>query len=81
MNDAADGKRSFEHQLVDDLLPPELNWEDLVRTHPLWSLAVAALGGYFVGRRSGKAIVAAFSESAIDKVTGLVNEFLNGNPE
>ncbi len=77
----SDSERSFEQQLIDELVPDEMDWEDLVRSYPVSSLLVAALGGYFIGRRSGRAIVAAFSESAVDRVTGLVNELLDRDLE
>lgn len=77
----SDSERSFEQQLIDELVPDEMDWEDLVRSYPASSLLVAALGGYFIGRRSGRAIVAAFSESAVDRVTGLVNELLDRDLE
>ena len=77
----SDSERSFEQQLIDELVPEEMDWEDLVRSYPVSSLLVAALGGYFIGRRSGRAIVAAFSESAVDRVTELVNELLDRDLE
>ncbi len=77
----SDSERSFEQQLIDELVPDEMDWEDLVRSYPVGSLLVAALGGYFIGRRSGRAIVAAFSESAVDRVTELVNELLDRDLE
>ena len=77
----SESDRSFEQQLIDELVPEEMDWEDLVRSYPVSSLVLAALGGYFIARRSGRAIVAAFSESAVDRVTGLVNELLDQDLE
>ncbi len=74
-------ERSFEQKIVDDLLPEEMDWEEVVRSYPLCSLALVALGGFFIGRRSGRAIVSAFSESAVERVTSLVNEVLDDNIE
>ena len=68
--------RSFSEAFMDELLPEDLEWESVVRTYPLCSLAVAAVGGFFLGRRSGRAIVGAFSESAADRVAGLASELL-----
>ena len=68
--------RSFSRHFLDGLLPEELEWERLVRTYPLTSLAVAAVGGYFLGRRSGALIIEAVSQSATERVSGLVGEVL-----
>ena len=70
-------ERSFEQQLLDELMPEEMDWEEVVRSYPLCSLAIAALGGYFISRRSGRAIVSACSDSAVDRVMGLVNQLLD----
>ena len=57
-------------------MPEELEWERLVRTYPLASLAIAAVGGYFLGRRSGAVIIEAVSQTASERVRGLVSEVL-----
>jgi hypothetical protein len=67
---------SFSRHFLDGLLPEELEWERLVRTYPLTSLAVAAVGGYFLGRRGGALILEAVSQSATERVSGLVGEVL-----
>lgn len=74
-------ERSFEQKIVDDLLPEEMDWEEVVRSYPLCSLALVALGGFLIGRKSGKAIVSAFSDSAVERVTSLVNEVLGSSIE
>ena len=72
-------ERSFEQKIVDDLLPEELEWEEVVRTYPLCSLALVALGGFFIGRKHGRAIVSAFSDSATERVTSLVNDVFDSD--
>ena len=52
-----EGGRSAPDELIDDLLPVELDWAGLVRRHPIPSLAVAALGGFLVGKLHGTRIV------------------------
>lgn len=68
--------RSFSRFFLNGLLPEELEWERLVRTYPLASLAIAAVGGYFLGRRSGAVIIEAVSQTASERVRGLVSEVL-----
>ena len=70
------GERSFSEELLDALLPEELDWQRLVSTYPLTSLLVAAAGGYWLGRKSGAAILEAVSKSATERVTDLVGQVL-----
>ena len=59
-------------ELLDDLLPAELEWRRMVRSYPLPALAVAALGGYLLGRSRGPAILAALSTFVVaEMVAGL----------
>lgn len=63
-------------ELVDELVPDELEWRRIVRTYPLPALALAALGGYMLGSRRGKAILLALSTYAADAVAANINEML-----
>ncbi len=74
--DAASRNQSIADELLDELLPEELDWQRLVRSYPLTSLTLAALGGFLVGRSRGRDIVAALSGFAADTVTENVNELL-----
>jgi hypothetical protein len=76
-----DSPRSFSEAFLDELLPEDLEWESVVRTYPLCSLALAAMGGFYIGRRSGRAIVNAFGESAAERVTTLAGEVLGSDIE
>jgi hypothetical protein len=67
---------SLADELVGRLLPENLEWEALVRAYPLPSLAVAALGGFVLGRTRGAAVVAAFSAFAAAAVSRAVNELV-----
>lgn len=62
--------------LLDDLLPEGVDWQDLVRAWPLPALALAALGGFLVGRRHGPAIVGAVSSFASAEVAKNVSSLL-----
>lgn len=66
---AADG-------VVDELMPPELEWQGLVRKYPIAALAVAALGGYILGSHRGREILESFANFAADTVSDQVNQFL-----
>ena len=67
---------SLVDELVDELVPAELDWERLVVTYPLPALALAALGGFFLGRRHGREILSAVSTFAAAQVTSNVHEIL-----
>ena len=67
---------SFVDEILDDLLPERLDWQQVVRNYPLPALAVAALGGYWLGRHRGKAVLAAVSAFAAAAVSEQVNELL-----
>lgn len=62
--------------LLDEILPEELDWQDLVHRYPKSALAAAALGGYLLGRSRGVEIVEALSRFASDIVSEGVNELL-----
>jgi len=67
---------SAADQVVDELLPEELDWSDLVMRYPKTSVALAALGGFLLGRSRGAEIVEALSVFAVDRVTDGVNQYL-----
>jgi hypothetical protein len=52
---------SIVDELIDEIVPEGLDWERLVVTYPLPALALAAVGGFFLGRRHGAEILAALS--------------------
>lgn len=63
-------------QIVDELLPEDLDWRHLVTTYPRTSLAVSAVAGFFVGRRQGMSLLAALSGFVVGEVTRNVQEFV-----
>ncbi|HEX3553209.1 MAG TPA: hypothetical protein VIA62_08270 [Thermoanaerobaculia bacterium] len=67
---------SIVDELVDELVPAELDWERLVESYPLPALALAALGGFFLGRRHGREILAAISTFAAAQVSANVGHIL-----
>ena len=67
---------SLADKVIDDLLPERLDWQRLVRNYPLPALAIAALGGYWLGRHRGTVVVTALSAFAATGVSEQVNEML-----
>lgn len=62
--------------LLDEVLPESLDWERLVRTYPIPAVLIAAIGGFFIGRRHGPAILAAASSFMTAEVTKNVGDLL-----
>jgi hypothetical protein len=73
---SAEQETDFAERLVDDLLPDDLEWRQLVTNHPYVSLTLAGLGGYLLGRSRGSAIVGALALFATDTLTSNVNSLL-----
>jgi len=67
---------SAADDVVDELMPSQLDWQRLVRRYPLAALGLATLGGYVLGRHRGREILEAFSLFAADSVSEQVNTLL-----
>ncbi len=63
-------------QLVDELLPDELDWEHLVRTYPIPALIACAAAGFWLGMRRGPVLTAAVAGWAAQQMTRKVNDFV-----
>jgi hypothetical protein len=63
-------------QLLDELVPGDLDWKRIVCSYPIPALALAAVGGFLLGRSRGAALVAAVSTFAADQVTRNVEHLL-----
>jgi hypothetical protein len=72
---------SVVRDLVDELLPEGVDWERMVRTYPVPALALAALGGYLLGRLHGPAIVTAVSTFAAAEVSKNVSDLIGQHVE
>lgn len=70
------GGRSAADDLLDTFLPRQVDWRRLVYDYPLPALAVAALGGYWLGRTRGSRILGALTAFAAANVTQAANEIL-----
>ncbi len=62
--------------ILDELLPEELDWERLVRTYPIPAIALAAVGGFMVALRHGPMILGAVSGFLADEVSRNVADLL-----
>ena len=69
-------RATLADELLDEILPDELDWQGLVRSYPKTSVLVAVLGGYYVGFNKGRALFDGLAELAGDTVSRAVNEFL-----
>lgn len=67
---------SFADQLVDELVPDELDWRRLVTSYPITSLAAVVAGGYLLGRSRGASMVGALGLFASETVSKNVNALL-----
>ncbi|MEO8197585.1 MAG: hypothetical protein ABI689_12795 [Thermoanaerobaculia bacterium] len=63
-----DNLSSLADSLIDDLVPPEVDWRRIMRRHPWPALFLAGLGGYLLGRSQGKTLVRAVSALAVARV-------------
>lgn len=69
-------RHSTVDDVLDELLPEQLDWQRLVRTYPIPAVLLAALGGFLLGRSHGPAIVAAVSSFAAAEVSKNVSDAL-----
>jgi len=63
-------------EVVDDLLPADLDWRRLVVTYPIPALLLATAGGFWLGRQRGPELVAVLSSFVTDQVTRNVRAVL-----
>lgn len=67
---------SLADEILDEVLPEEIDWRQLVWSYPKSTLALAALTGYLVGRSRGRKMVAAAAQVAGDTVDEAVNDLI-----
>lgn len=71
--------RSRADELVDQIVPDELDWKYLVTTYPRAAVAAAFVGGVVLGRTQGLSLAAALSGYVVGEVTrnvqGLVDDW------
>lgn len=67
--------------VLDGVLPEGLEWSELVRAYPVPCLAVAALGGFLLGRHHGPAILGAAGAVAAAEVAKNISSLLGQDLE
>ena len=70
-------RESIVEELVDEIVPEGVDWQRLVVRYPIPSLLVAAVGGFFLGRRHGPEIVGALSTFAAGEVSRNVGQLFD----
>ena len=66
---------SLADDLLDEILPEEIDWRQLVWSYPKASLTLAAVGGYLLGRSHGRKLLGGAARMVGDTVTEGANEF------
>ncbi len=67
--------RKAEEEWIDELLPVELDWAELVRQYPIPAITVAALGGFLIGRLHGARIVESVSAVASERLNETIERY------
>ena len=70
-------RESIVEELIDEIVPEGVDWQRLVVRYPIPSLLVAAVGGFFLGRRHGPEIVGALSAFAAGEVSRNVGQLFD----
>ena len=71
------GERSQVDVLLDELVPPDLDWRRIVRRYPIPALLVAGAAGYWLGRsKKGTAIAEALASAV---ALGVTHELLDAD--
>lgn len=62
--------------LLHNILPENFDWQELVRAHPIPAVALAALGGFALGRIKGEWVLRVLGTFAAAQITRQVNQLL-----
>ncbi len=74
---SAGPRPSTADRWVDELVPEEVDWRDLVCRYPVTAISLAALGGFLVGWSQGSRIVAQVSDVASSRVSATVDRYFD----
>lgn len=66
--------QSLADDIIDELVPEEIDWREVVASYPKLSVSLVAVAGFWLGRTRGRAIVAGISALAADAVNEGINE-------
>ena len=68
---------SAADRIVDEILPDGLDWRHLVRSYPLPAVAVAALGGFLIGRKHGTFLWSSAASFAVREVSSNISSLFD----
>lgn len=71
-------KRFDVDDLIDKLIPGEIDWRHMVRQHPVVCLGAVGLLGFLLGRSRGAAIVAGASAAVTNAVMRQLSDVFEG---
>jgi hypothetical protein len=69
---------SFADELLDELLPGDLDWPELVRRYPRLCLLAAGAAGTWLGYHRGRAVIAALGALVAGRMAGSLGDILGG---
>lgn len=72
----APGSRPLADELLDELLPEELEWQRLVNRYPRVCLLAALGAGAWLGYRRGRGVLAALGAVVTAQVASTVGDML-----
>lgn len=72
----SDAAEAFANDLIDQFVPDGFEWESAVKDYPWPALALAAVGGFMLGRNRGTLVLGALATFAAAQVSGHVNQFI-----
>ena len=78
---AGEAESSFAEEVLDDVLPEGFDWRAMVCSYPLPALAISAVGGFFLGRKHGTAILEALSSFTAQEVDRTLSAFLGSDDD
>ncbi len=67
---------SIESELLQEILPEELDWERLVVRYPIPALLLAVAGGFLLGRSHGPTVLSSLSSYAAAEMSKNVGQIL-----
>ena len=68
-------KSSLADEIIDELVPAEVDWKAVVTSYPKLSVSLVAVAGFWLGRTHGRKIVSGITGLAAETVNESINEF------
>lgn len=64
--------------IIDELVPDDLDWRHLVESYPVASISLAGLAGFLLGRNHGSALIAGVSTFIAREMSSNILSALDG---